>query len=172
MAQRKPSQAERRRADLKDEFWPNERAWQSFKEKGYFSAPRTLPLVMVAMDSKDLSGNKRPSNVYVELLSNHIGQGIIELASAEDHAFSAGYIGSRAVRTWRERMELLIALRFILTKEKGNRRFGYVLLRHPTIVMAELRDDGRIPDPLWNALKARQIESREQTLEQIVGGTA
>ncbi|MCH7639000.1 MAG: hypothetical protein IH855_06010 [Bacteroidetes bacterium] len=170
MAPRKPSQAEQRRADLKDEFWPGERAWQSFREKGYFSAPRTLPLVMVAIDLKNLSGNKRPSKVYVELLSNHIGQGIVELVPVEDHAFAAGYTGSRAVRTWSERMKLLETLGFIKTKEKGNRRFGYVLLRHPTIVMSELHDDGKIPDSLWNALKAKQIDARELTLVQIREG--
>ena len=96
--------AKQRREQLRKDFWPDEDFWTASKEKGWFSATRTLSLVLGLMDSKALSGIRAPSKVYVELLTRHFDSGIIEMKSEDEHAYAAGYTGNRAVRSWRERM--------------------------------------------------------------------
>jgi hypothetical protein len=100
--------------------------WLSEKETGYCAVPRTLPLIMALLDSKEISGKKSPSSVYVDLLSRHRSEGVIEMGKESDHAFSAGYQGPRAIRTWRERMKTLEKNDFIVTKKVGNEEFAYV----------------------------------------------
>ena len=75
------SKASQRREQLRTEYWPEDDAWTSTDEKGWFIAPRTLPLIMSLLRSKALSGKADPSKVYVELLSRHIDNGVIENGS-------------------------------------------------------------------------------------------
>jgi hypothetical protein len=160
----KTSGAERREK-LRNEFWPNEDAWTGDNEKGWFRAPRTLPLVLGLLGEKSLSGNQDPTKVYVELLARHIDGGVIEMGHEGDHAFAAGYDGPRAIRTWRERMRMLEKLGFIRTKHAGNQDFKYVLLVHPTTALQRLREAGKVPDHWWNTYRARQLETKEATHE-------
>lgn len=153
------------REKLRNEFWPSEDAWTGENEKGWFRAPRTLPLVLGLLGEKTLSGNQDPTKVYVELLARHIDGGVIEMGHEGDHAFAAGYDGPRAIRTWRERMRVLEKLGFIRTKRAGNQDFKYVLLVHPTTALQQLRDAGKIPDHWWNTYRARQLETKEANHE-------
>ncbi len=150
---------------LRGEFWPHEDAWTGENEKGWFMAPRTLPLLLGLLGEKTLSGNQDPTKVYVELLARHIDSGVIEMGHEAHHAFAAGYDGPRGVRTWRERMKTLERLGFIRTRRVGNQDFKYVLLVHPTTVIKELRDKGKVPDHWWDTYRARQIETKEATHE-------
>src|SRR6185369_8648973 len=126
-----------KRLEIRRDYWPDEAFWTVDNNKGYFSAPRTLPLLLKLLRDKNLSNNCDPSSVYVELFSRHMGEGVIEMAHEGDHAFAAGYTGTRAVRTWQERMKLLEELGFIKTKSIGNQTYKYVLLVHPTAVVIE-----------------------------------
>jgi hypothetical protein len=83
-----------------------------------------------------------------------------------DHAFAAGYEGTRAVRTWQERMKVLEANGFIQTKQVGNQRYKYVAIVHPTTAVQRLRDKGKVPDNWWNAYNASKRETKEATHEQ------
>lgn len=161
------SKAADRREKLRSEYWPNEIAWNG-KGKGWYPAPRSLPLILGLLASKDLSGNQDPSRVYIELLSRHMDEGFIEMTHEEDHAYAAGYWGPRGTRTWRERMELLEANGFIKTKPKGNRRYGYVLLVHPSVVIEGLRRQNKLPDGWWDTYRARQIETKETAYDDLV----
>ena len=118
----------KRREEIRKEHWPNESLWTGEKEKGWFPVPRSLPLVLALLKSKQISGKKDPSSVYLELLSRQRGEGVIEMMHENDHAFAAGYEGTRAVRTWQERMKVLEANGFIQTKQVGNQRYKYVPL--------------------------------------------
>ena len=158
------SSAEKRREELRKDFFPDEEFWTDSKEKGWFSATRTLSLVLGLMDSKALSGNRAPSKVYVELLTRHVDSGIIEMKSEEEHAYAAGYTGNRAVRSWRERMRLLKELGFIKTKEGGGRVFHYVLLVHPTVAVKQLFNKNKVSDAWWTTYRGRQGETGEPTL--------
>jgi len=82
-------------------------------ETGYFCAPRSLPLVLRAMREKKVkakakvSGKADPGDAYLELLAMHLGHGMVILEPDEDHALAAGYGGTKAAKTWRERAEPL-----------------------------------------------------------------
>src|SRR4051812_36323477 len=121
-----------KREFIKAEHWSKDEGWTGMNELGWFKAPRTLPHLLSALSFKALSGNKDPSTTYLELLSRHVDTGVIEMVSEADHAYGAGYSGSRAVRTWQERMKILENLGFIKSKKIGNQQYRYVLLVHPT----------------------------------------
>jgi hypothetical protein len=157
----------KRRDTLRQEFWPEEIAWLGPEEKGYFCAPRTLPLILSALRSKKLTGNLDPSAVYLELLSRHWGEGIVEMVLEDDHAFAAGYVGSRATRTWRERMKVLEHLGFIKARKTGNRQYGVVLLVHPTLIVQRLHEKGQLPKNWWETYRGRQLENKEPSAQEI-----
>ena len=173
MATRTTRAYEQRRR-WREEFWPAEDAWTGEDEKGWFRAPRTLPLILQLMGSKQLSGNVDASSVYLELLARHVDNGVVEMAHEADHAYAAGYIGSRGVRTWQERMNILEDLGFIRTKQIGNQRYKYVLILHPTAVVQRLYERKKIPSQWWDTYRARQIETKEYLYEErkpaVVGG--
>jgi hypothetical protein len=160
-----------RRKQLKKEFWPNEIPWKGPQEKGYFCAPRSLCFVLQALSSKPVSGNANPSIAYLELLSRHHGQGVIEMTHNEDHAYAAGYITPRGYRTWRNAMKLLEDVGFIRANKTGQ-RYAKVLLIHPSIVMKALHDAGKIDAQLWEAFRARQIEVKESSTEELAQSRA
>src|SRR5690349_13391175 len=107
-----------RREKLRKEFWPDEDPWTGIDEKGWFRSPRTLPLILELLASKRINPRQLDvSRVYLELWSRHIDSGVIEMVEHSRHAYAAGYRGTRAVRTWRERMKLLEDTGFIASKE-------------------------------------------------------
>jgi len=87
-----------KRERIRNEFFDDEEAWTGKNEKGWFKAPRTLPLIPELLSSKELSGNYDPTGVYLELLSRHIDGGIIEMTDEAAPAYGAGYFRSRAIR--------------------------------------------------------------------------
>jgi hypothetical protein len=155
-----------RREKIRKQYWAHEDAWTGEGETGWFRATRTLPLILTLLRSKTISGKTDPSSVYVELLARHVGQGVIEMTHESDHAYAAGYIGPRAVRTWQERMRVLEKTGFIKTVPVGNQQYRFVFLVHPTVAVQRLRDAGKVSDPWWNAYNARKIETKEPTYEQ------
>lgn len=158
--------ASKRRETLRKEWWPNEKAWTGENEKGWFRAPRTIPLILSLLRDQRLSRNLDPSSVYIELLARHVDGGIVEMGDEEQHAFAAGFTGPRAVRSWQERMKILESAGFIKTVQVGNKRFGAVLLLHPTIAVQSLRDKKMIDDAWWYAYRSRQSETKEATFEE------
>lgn len=170
MAQKRQEKAqEKKRNELREELFPGaERCWRGYEETGYFCAPRTLPLILSLLKSKEIRGKDDPSLVYLELLSRHMGQGLVEMTYEDEHAFASGYRGNRATHTWRERMMVLEEIGFIKSVKKGNRRYGYVLLIHPTIVIQRLRDDDKIDDDWWTSFIALQRETKEPTADVLL----
>ncbi len=155
------SSAQNRREKLKAEYWPQEAAWTGDKEKGWFRAPRTLPLILTLLSAKELSGSLDPQLVYLELLARHRDSGIVEMIQDGEHAYAAGYTSPRGVRSWYERMALLEELGFIRSISGGNVRYRIVLLVHPAVAIKRLRDSGRVPDGWWNLYRSAQIEGKE-----------
>lgn len=154
-----------KRVKIRKEYWPTDDAWTGDNEKGWFRAPRTLPLLLGLLGEKGLSGKFDPIKVYLELLARHMDGGVIEMTNEADHAYAAGYFGQRGVRTWQERMNTLEKLGVIKTKQIGNQKFKYVLLVHPTTVIKRLRDAGKISNLWWDTYRSRQIETKELTYE-------
>jgi hypothetical protein len=163
----KSEMVSKRRTDLRKELWPNDRAWVAAKAVGFFQAPRTLPLLLSLIKEKSISGKKDAGSVYLELWARHWGQGIIEISNENEHAFASGYRGTRAVRTWRERMRILEAAGFIKIKSSGNSAIGVILLVHPMDAVEDLRRKGKVPENWLTAYAARRSATGEQD-----GGTA
>ena len=153
-----------RRLAARQEFWPNEIAWTGDNEKGWFRAPRTLPLLLALIASKTVSGSADPTRVYLELLARHVDEGVVLMAADEDHAFAAGYTGERGVRSWRERMKVLERAGVIRTRGMGARRYAYVLLVHPSVFVAKLRELKKVDEEWFEAYRHRQLDTGEVSL--------
>lgn len=94
------------------------------------------------------------------------------MGNEADHAYAAGYTGSRAVRTWHERMLLLQELGFIKSKHVGNQRYKLVFVVDPLVAITRLREAGKVPDSWWEAYTLRLMETKEadpERLERIAG---
>jgi hypothetical protein len=157
-----------KREALCDQYWPKARPWtgeknpwNGEKEVGWFRAPRTLPLILALLRTKALSGRDDPASVYLALLARHLDSGIVDIVNERDLAYESGYSGTRALRTWQERMRLLEKLGFIETKQSGNQKYRYVLIVHPAIPIERLHAEGKVNDAWWNAYTARRIDTKE-----------
>jgi len=159
-----------KREQYKSEFWPGEIAWTGeAPEKGWFRAPRTLPFILVLLSNKKVTGSTAdPGSVYLDLLARHRDSGVIEMANEGDHSYAAGYPGTRGVRTWKERMALLESLGFIKSRKGGNQQYKFVLLVHPTIAVKKLRDKGKIDTHWWESYRARQIDAKEPSYQELM----
>ncbi len=164
------TKAQEHREEIKSEFWPDETAWTGDKpEQGWFRAPRTLPLILSLLRYEKVTGSTAdPTGVYLELLARHRDSGIVEMETEGEHSYFAGYAGSRGVRTWQERMKLLVDIGLIKSIGSGNQKYKYVLLVHPTLVVKRLFDEGKIDAHWWNTYRQRQIETKERTYDQLV----
>ena len=165
--------ADKRRNSLREKLWPREIPWRGAGsddgETGWFSAPRSLPLILTMMREKEVSKGKGDlSRVYLELLSRQRGQGVVEMDAPEVHGYACGYQRERA-RTWIELMGVLEKAGFIRSKEGNGRRYDTVLIVHPAVVVKRLGDAGRIREDLLNTYEKRQIEMGERTYEEVVG---
>lgn len=155
----------KRREEIQQQHFAADDLWTGVGEKGWFVVPRSLPLVLALLSSKAISENHDPSSVYLELLSRQRGEGVIEMALEDDHAFASGYVGTRAVRTWQERMRILEENGFIRTVQVGNQRYKYVAIIHPTTAVERLREQGKIESNWWNAYLANKRETKEPTFD-------
>lgn len=161
--------SQERRQKIKVEFWPDDIAWTGeHPEKGWFRAVRTLPLILLLLSSKKISGKSDLGGVYLELLARHRDTGIVEMGTEADHSYAAGYPGSRGIRTWQERMKLLEQLGFIKSMKSGNQTYKSVMLVHPAIAVKRLYDEGKVEQTWWNTYRQMQIETKESTYEQLV----
>lgn len=149
-----PTKSDQFRTKLREEMFGPEawdRAWQGPDERGFACVPRVLPILLkLAHDSK-VTGNRDCRSVYVELLSQNWGQAIVEVRDEQAHALRSGYASKRGVRTWQERIEQLESQGFIEVQPKSVRRIGYILLRHPNLVILHLRKEGKVRDSIWRA---------------------
>lgn len=65
-------------------------------------------------------------------------------------------------------MEVLEELGFIKVRRRGPRRYGYVLLVHPSLAVKRLYDQGRVPDDWWEVYISRQMEVGETKGTDII----
>ena len=157
------------RTNLRDRFWPGAQAWTGEDSKGWFRTPRTLPLLLILLKSKALSGRQDPSSAYLALWARHLDSGIVEITNERELAYEAGYTGNRALRTWRERMRLLESLGFIKAQKIGNEPYRYVLMIDPVVAVEALAKKGRV-DAAWRATyDARRIATKEAAPVEAAG---
>ncbi len=152
---------------IREEFFPQLDVWTGGEhDKGWFKAPRTLPLVLALIQSKSLTGSSDPTTVYLELLSRQFGEGVVEIQNEAEHAYAAGYTSSRAIRTWQDHMRCLEKLGFIRIKGIGKHAFKYVALVHPVAALEQLRNQGLVPEDWWAAFTDRRIQTGELSFQE------
>jgi hypothetical protein len=155
-----------RRMSLKHDYWPKESAWNG-AGIGWFKGPRTLPLILALLADKKLTAGRDVSRVYLELLARHMDGGVVEVGNEADHAYAAGYTGSRSIRTWSERMQLLEKLGFIKSKHIGNQRYKLVLLVDPVVAVANLRRQGSVSSQWLEVYLLRLMETKEADARRL-----
>lgn len=143
-----------RRAQLREKLWPgsDKMIWTRHENDGYITIPKLLSHVCALM--KQLATND-PTRVYVDLWCRSWDEATIERIDEEEAAFSSGYVGTRAKRTWTEHIQQLEKLGFIKVAPDGNSQIGHVLLLNPLLVVDGLRKKKKVPDEWWNAYIAR-----------------
>ncbi|HTU25058.1 MAG TPA: hypothetical protein VMF30_06660 [Pirellulales bacterium] len=154
---RRNRQATKRHA-LREQLWPNsgDEFWNRTKNKGFTTIPRLLPLIMGLIRS--LSGRLDPTLLYLELWARVFDEGLVSITNEKELAYSAGYDGTRAERTMRERLFKLKELGFIKTHEDGIREFAHIMLVNPITRCSELHAEGKAPDAWWAAFVRRAGE--------------
>lgn len=164
----KPRSILRRQLESREKLWPgitNEHLWYRRDRDGFASVPRTMPLMMSIMD--DLSGKGFPvGQTYFEMWSRLFDECFLILNRPEEMAFHAGFLGQRAVRTWRDRVRRLRDLGFIDVKPGPMGEFSYALFLNPYHVIRKHHDAGSVSEHKWHALVVRANEIGATDIEQ------
>jgi hypothetical protein len=82
---------------------------------------------------------------------------VVEVRDEYEAAHSSGYEGQRAIRTWRERLDVLQRLGFVLTKKTPYGAYRYVLILDPHQVIDDLILKGKLSEEDRLALKAQLL---------------
>jgi hypothetical protein len=105
---------------------------------GFTSIPRTMPIIMNIIDQLS-EGSKRTSITYLALWGQAFDEMYVSLQNADELAFHAGFSGQRAVRTWRERLQVLSDLGFIRLASGTSGRFSHAVILNPHFAVRRLR---------------------------------
>jgi len=158
---RKVKKIEQYFLDLRDSKFRDakKKAWNRHDEKGFTTIPRTLPLIATLI--RHLTKRGDASRAYLDLWGRALyDTGFIVINDEEEMADSCGYGGTRKVRTWRERVDVLVDLGLIEIAPKGKRKFGYIFIVHPHDVVQRLRRGKKVPDWWWSLFDTRIAEIR------------
>lgn len=131
---------------------PGAWVWRRTTNDGYTTIPRTLPIAMQAIDMQ--SKGQPAGHALFCLWARSPDHPLVTIENPGTFASEAGFIGERAVDTWRRRMKRLRELNFIQTKPGASGEFHYVLLMNPNAAMEWMRTSGYVQDVLY----ARFIE--------------
>lgn len=135
---------------------PQQWLWKRKTNDGYTTLPRTLPIVMQAID--DQSKGQPAGHTLFCLWARSPDHPLVIIENPATFASEAGFDGVRAVDTWRRRMKTLQKLGFILPKKGPSGDFHYVLLLNPNMAVEWMRDQGWIQADLYARFLARLTE--------------
>ena len=160
-SKRRVSKITKKQLQLRKQLWPDlneEHLWLRNEKDGFTTIPRTLPIIGVIMDC--LSKNKPISTVYLELWCRAYDECFVTLYKHQEYAMHSGFIGQRAVNTWKERIRILAELGFIDLKAGPSGEISYALIYNPYDVIKRHRESKNlgITEELYNALMARAID--------------
>lgn len=155
---RRASMSERATAQQQLHF-PNVRSewlWSRADNHGFSTIPRTLPLVMQAIDAQ--SKGQPAGHTLFCLWARAPDASMLVIESPAVFAYEAGFRGARAVDTWRRRMKQLAELHFIGAKPGVSGDFHYVLLLNPNVAMEQLFRDKKVQQELYFRFIDRVVE--------------
>lgn len=121
--------------------------WHRKKNDGFTTLPRTLPIAMQAIDAQ--SKGQPAGHTLFCLWARSPDHILVTIENPMTFACEAGFVGERAVDTWRKRMKKLRELLFIVTKPGPTGEFHYVLLINPNVAMERLRAAGLVQDGIY-----------------------
>jgi len=160
----------RRQLDTREKLWPgidNDRLWYRRDRDGFASVPRCMPLLMNIMD--DLSGKGFPvGQTYFEMWCRLFDECFLVLNRPDEMAFHAGFLGQRAVRTWKDRVRRLRELEFIDVKPGSMGELSYALFWNPYHVVRKHHEAGRVHEAQWHALIVRANEIGAKDIDQEI----
>lgn len=135
---------------------PDALVWRRKAHHGFSTVPRTLPIVMQGVDAQ--SKGQPAGHVLFCLWARSPDHPLVTIENPSSFAAEAGFIGERAVDTWRRRMRRLRELGLILTKEGASGEFHYVLLLNPNSALWQMKESGLVQDVLYARFMDRVIE--------------
>ncbi len=135
---------------------PDAFVWRRRRNDGYTTVPRTLPIAMQAIDAQ--SKGQPAGHVLFCLWARTPDHPLVTIENPATFASEAGFVGERAVDTWRRRMKKLRELWFITTRPGPSGEFHYVLLLNPNAAMEWMRSTGLMNDGLYGRFTDRAIE--------------
>ena len=140
---KRPKMAERAQQQM-DLHFPGLDArvlWRRKTNDGFTTLPRTLPIIMQAID---MAYSGQPAgHVLFCLWARSPDHPLIVIENPATFAAEAGYQGDRKVDTWRRRMKILRDLKMILTKPGPSGEFHYVLLLNPNVALGWMKEKGK-----------------------------
>lgn len=149
------------RAQMREMLAPGSQdlVWRGKEEKGFWSAPRTMPLLLKLLNQKALTEGRDVTLPYLDIWFRNFGEGVVEFEDEAEHAYICGYTGSRAVRTWRERIECLSRAGALRVFPKGQREQGLCLVMHPDEVVRALHQRDLVDQEWLSLYQAFRLKS-------------
>lgn len=130
--------------------------WRRKSNDGFTTVPRTLPIVMQALD--EVSKGTPPGHVLFCLWARSPDNPMLSIENPATLAAEAGFSGERAVDTWRKRMKRLRENNMIATKPGASGEFHYVLLLNPNAALEWMRSHSLVQDGLYGRFLERMAE--------------
>jgi hypothetical protein len=130
--------------------------WTRKTHDGFSTIPRTLPIAMQAIDAQ--SKGQPAGHVLFCLWARSPDHPVITIENPSTFAAEAGFLGERAVDTWRRRMKKLRDLQFIITKPGASGEFHYVMLTNPNAAVEWMRSNSLVQDGLYSRFIERLPE--------------
>jgi len=148
-AKRRLTMAERAQQLMEVHFpnIPDALKWTRKTHDGFSTIPRTLPIAMQIIDAD--SKGQPAGHVLFCLWARMPDHPVIMIENPSTYAAEAGFLGERAVDTWRRRMKKLRELNFIMTKPGASGEFHYVMLTNPNAAVEWMRELGKVQDGLY-----------------------
>lgn len=161
----------KKNAVLRDKLWPDLNRldlWDRHEYDGFTTVPRTLPIVMNIID--DLTKTKPASKAYLSLWMQAYDEMYVSLKSADDMAFQSGFIGQRAVRTWKERVQSLAELGFIRIATGSRGAFSHAVIMNPHFVIRRLHaaNTAGLTEAAYNTLVERANEIGATDMDDVL----
>jgi hypothetical protein len=140
-------------------MWPGSRdkVWPRADEKGWFKGPRTLPLIISLVNTKQMRGDIDIAPTYLALLAENRDEGLVEIRSEADMAQLSGFKSdARGLRMWRERIRKLEDIGLVRVFPRGRQPIGFIAMLHPYDVINDLRRENRLSDDgMWNLYQTK-----------------
>ena len=136
--------------------WAPEWLWRRKSNDGFTTLPRTLPIVMQAVD--DQSKGQPAGHTLFCLWARSPDHPLVTIENPATFAAEAGFDGVRAVDTWRRRMKRLRELGLLVNKKGPSGDFHYVLLMNPNVALELMRSNNQVQTDLYARFMDRLTE--------------